>query len=48
VAEAYTQAIAEGRGAISVGGKMIDAANLRMAQTILDRQRQIDARAERG
>src|SRR3569832_1717821 len=45
VAAAYAQALGEGRGAISVGGKMIDAANVRMAQTILQRQQQIEARA---
>jgi citrate lyase subunit beta/citryl-CoA lyase len=44
VAAAYEQASAAGRGAISLDGKMIDAANLRMARTILDRQRQIEAR----
>jgi citrate lyase beta subunit len=46
VAAAYEQATAQGRGAISVHGKMIDAANVRMAQTILQRQQQIDARKE--
>jgi citrate lyase beta subunit len=44
VAAAYEQAMAEGRGAISLNGKMIDAANVRMARTILHRQQQIDAR----
>jgi citrate lyase subunit beta/citryl-CoA lyase len=44
VVAAYAQATAEGRGAISVGGKMIDAANVRMAQTIVQRQALIDAR----
>jgi citrate lyase beta subunit len=44
VAAAYEQATAQGRGAISVNGKMIDAANVRMAQTMLLRQQQIDAR----
>ena len=46
VAAAHEQATAQGRGAISVNGKMIDAANVRMAQTILRRQQQIDARQE--
>jgi citrate lyase beta subunit len=45
VVVAYEQATAAGSGAISVRGKMVDAANVRMAQTILHRQRQIDARA---
>ncbi len=44
VLDAYNQASAEGRGAISVSGKMIDAANIRMAQTILQRQQAIDAK----
>jgi citrate lyase beta subunit len=44
VAESYAQAMTEGRGVISLNSKMIDAANVRMARTILDRQRQIDAR----
>jgi citrate lyase beta subunit len=44
VVAAYDQAMAEGRGAISVQGKMVDAANVRMAQTTLRRQQQIDAR----
>ena len=45
VVAAYDQAQAAGRGAISLGGKMIDAANVRMARTILGRQEAIDARA---
>ncbi len=44
VVAAYEQASAAGRGAISVNGKMIDAANIRMAQTILQRQQAIDAK----
>lgn len=41
VTSAYDDALAEGRGAVSVGGKMIDAANLRLCRQIL-------ARAERA
>jgi citrate lyase subunit beta/citryl-CoA lyase len=44
VVDAYEQASAAGRGAISVSGKMIDAANIRMAQTILQRQQAIEAK----
>ena len=44
VVEAYEQASAAGRGAISINGKMVDAANIRMAQTILRRQQAIEAR----
>lgn len=46
VVQAYEQASAEGRGAISISGKMIDAANIRMAQTILQRQQAIEAREQ--
>lgn len=45
VVAAYEQANAAGRGAISIDGKMIDAANVRMAQTIVGRQARIDGRA---
>lgn len=44
VVEAYEQASAEGRGALSVNGKMVDAANIRMAQTILQRQQAIETK----
>jgi len=47
VEAAYEAAVAAGRGAISVNGTMIDAANVRMAQTILGRQQLIEARAGR-
>ena len=36
VVEAYDCAVAEGRGSASYNGKMIDAANIRMARTILE------------
>ena len=41
VVTAYEAAVADGRGAATHDGKMIDAANLRMARTIVDRRRQI-------
>lgn len=44
VVNAYEQAMAEGRGAISLDGKMIDAANLRMAQMVLARYRAIQSK----
>jgi malyl-CoA/(S)-citramalyl-CoA lyase len=44
IVHAYEAAQAEGRGAISLDGKMVDAANIRMAQVTLARQQQIDAR----
>jgi len=39
VVRAYDDAVAAGRGAATHEGRMIDAANLRMAQTILERRR---------
>ncbi len=36
--DAYERAVAEGRGSASWNGKMIDAASIRMARTILERQ----------
>ena len=45
VVNAYTQATAAGKGAISLDGKMIDAANLRMAQAVLTRQQLIEHKA---
>ncbi len=47
VVQAYEAASAEGRGALSVNGKMVDAANVRMAQTILRRQQAIEAKEQR-
>jgi citrate lyase subunit beta/citryl-CoA lyase len=41
VVEAYKIALNEGRGAVSLDGKMIDAANVRLAQIILKRQQAI-------
>ena len=43
--EAYERAVAEGRGAASLDGKMIDAANIRMARVILRNRRQITGAA---
>ncbi len=39
IVEAYERAVAEGRGSASWNGKMIDAANIRMARTILEKQK---------
>jgi citrate lyase beta subunit len=44
VVAAYQQSSAAGRGAFSYKGKMIDAANIRMAETVLQIQNSIDAR----
>jgi citrate lyase subunit beta/citryl-CoA lyase len=43
VLQAYESAVAAGHGAASHEGRMIDAANLRMARTIVERRRLIDA-----
>ncbi len=48
VVQAYAEATAAGRGAISLNGKMIDAANLRMAQALLARHRAVAERAANG
>jgi citrate lyase subunit beta/citryl-CoA lyase len=42
VVQAYDRAVAAGRGAAAHDGRMIDAANIRMARTILERRRLID------
>jgi len=39
IVRAYEQAAAEGRGAASLDGRMIDAANLRMARVTLRKRR---------
>lgn len=46
VLRAYAQAVAQGRGAASLDGKMIDAANIRMAQVIVEQQRRIQKRRD--
>jgi citrate lyase subunit beta/citryl-CoA lyase len=46
VVAAYGHAAGEGRGAFAVDGRMIDAANIRLAKTTLDRVRAIEARAK--
>ena len=43
VLQAVAQAHAEGRGAVSLNGRMIDAANIRMAQGVVEQQRLIRA-----
>jgi citrate lyase subunit beta/citryl-CoA lyase len=43
VVEAYDAAVALGQGAATHEGRMIDAANVRMARTILERQRLIES-----
>ncbi len=42
---AYQEAAAAGRGTASLNGRMIDAANLRMARVVLERQRLREGRA---
>jgi citrate lyase beta subunit len=42
VVAAYEKAATEGRGAASLDGRMIDAANIRMARFVLDKHRQAE------
>lgn len=44
VLKAYAAAVAQGRGAVSLDGKMIDAANIRVAQVIVEQHRRIQQR----
>lgn len=46
VLRAYAQAVAQGRGVVSLDGKMIDAVNIRMAQVIVEQHRLIQQRGE--
>jgi len=46
VIEAYEEALEEGRGAISLDGKMIDAVNIRMAKMLIHKQQAIQAMSE--
>jgi citrate lyase subunit beta/citryl-CoA lyase len=46
VLKAYAAAVAMGRGAVSLDGKMIDAANIRVAQVIVEQHRRIQQRGE--
>ena len=48
VVSAYKEATEQGRGAVAVGGKMIDAANIRMAMTTLRRADAIAAKLKDG
>jgi citrate lyase subunit beta/citryl-CoA lyase len=41
VVEAFNRAAAKGHGAVSLDGKMVDAANIRMARFVLEKQRLI-------
>jgi citrate lyase subunit beta/citryl-CoA lyase len=43
IVEAYDKAVSAGQGAATHDGRMIDAANVRMARTTLERQRLISA-----
>jgi citrate lyase beta subunit len=44
VLKAYAAAVALGRGAVSLDGKMIDAANIRVAMVIVEQHRRIQGR----
>ena len=45
ILDAMKQAAAEGKGAVSLNGKMIDAASIRQAQVLVDKADQIAANA---
>jgi citrate lyase beta subunit len=45
---AMMEAAAEGKGAVSLDGRLIDAASIRMAQNLLAKLEQIEARQETG
>ena len=42
------EAAAHGKGAVSLDGRLIDAASIRMAENLLAKLEQIEAREERG
>jgi malyl-CoA/(S)-citramalyl-CoA lyase len=42
------EAAAEGKGAVSLDGRLIDAASIRMAEALLAKLDQIEARRERA
>ena len=44
VLDEYERALREGRGAIAVDGKMVDAASLRMARNLVEKDRLARAR----
>ncbi len=44
---AMKEAAAEGKGAVSLDGRLIDAASIRMAETLLAKLEQIEARSQR-
>jgi malyl-CoA/(S)-citramalyl-CoA lyase len=45
ILKSMQQAAAEGKGAVSLNGKMIDAASIRQAQVLVDKADQIAANA---
>lgn len=45
IVQAYQQAVNGSRGVVGVNGKMIDAANVRIAQAVLDKQRLISGKS---
>jgi malyl-CoA/(S)-citramalyl-CoA lyase len=46
IIEAMREAAAEGKGAVSLDGRLIDAASIRMAENLLAKLEQIEARSE--
>jgi malyl-CoA/(S)-citramalyl-CoA lyase len=48
ILEAMQEAAAQGKGAVSLDGRLIDAASIRMAENLLAKLEQIEAREESG
>ena len=48
ILEAMQEAAAQGKGAVSLDGRLIDAASIRMAENLLAKLEQIEARDQRG
>jgi malyl-CoA/(S)-citramalyl-CoA lyase len=48
IIDAMRQAAAEGKGAVSLDGRLIDAASIRMAENLLAKLEQIEARDDRA
>ena len=47
IVEAYEAAVAVGRGVVSLDGRMVDAANIRMARVVLERHEQTGRAADK-
>jgi len=48
IIEAMEQAAREGRGAVSLDGRLIDYASIRMAEALLEKAKSMEARTPSG